>query len=862
MTTNLFGGIFNEITTDIKKAVDASRNILQVPVFSGLNIQKWFKSSSVLQNPFAKFAFKYVQGRVPFDQFERDFMPKVPNIFPSSNSVGLNDAVSIFENLFDKLTDEEEEEYQNIRYQVHYVLLELQRLVDESQIVFILDDYSEFDTVLIRDFYANWLLRTEDFDASLRDQIIDLVSLINSTIQALVLIKLSIDRRNADAIAGEVFALQEVVIQFEQLLNNYADELESLVERLSSLITYDPTLRVKRSRSHQISNLINNPLFKFVRSDFLKARTTSISPLATSFADKGNNQMDQVNAAQASVGQNAKLATGDVGGGDKIQQEQQTETLPANGCVGPLGADDWTKLRAWLFHRESSNNYGAVNQYGYCGGYQLGGGALIDLGYAKPGTKTSSLAVASNWTGKDGMDSRETFLSSGSKQDEIVLSYARLNYKRLLRAGTVTSEDTKETVAGYLAVSHLLGSGGARDYKNGKNGADANGTQASSYYAGGSGSLGGGSTPPSNNGNFTVDDVNKALSSKNAAESNTLSDEAQVSVPSSGGAPVYGYNRVRQFESGHFEEFDNTPGNERIQVRHKTGTGFEYQADGTAVFFAKGDNYQAVAGNNYIIVEGICNIYVKGNAGIVAEGDVNINASNDINMLAGGDFNVRVGGKYSLQVDGSSNENIKGDSARLVGGFSRESTDGDLQVEAASVSTIAKEGNFNMLSFGDMNLLTTANYNVTASGDTSSVAKGKSITVSYGDQSLVASGKMTINGSDLVAHGTSSAKYSSAGQTTVAGGGTIKLSHPVEKAIYSDTAGLAVPGTPSPVTPSGSASDGGGGQVKTDNEKRPEKKKTEKILEQYTAQKFDQTMAYSGGGNGPDPSKVDPLSIA
>ncbi|QIG69638.1 baseplate hub subunit and tail lysozyme protein [Rhizobium phage RHph_I46] len=850
--TNLFGGIFNEITTDVKKAVDASRNILQVPVFSGLNIKNWFKSSSILQNPFAKFSFRFVEGRVPFDQFERDFLPKVPNLFPSANSIGFDDAISIFENLFDQLSEDEEEEYQNIRYQVHYVLLTLKNLVDESQIIQILEDYSELDTLVIKDFYFGWLARTDDSNASVRDQLIDLVSSINMTIQALVIIKLSVDRRNATIIASETMALQDIVIQIEQLLNNYADELESLVERLSSLIEYERTTRVQRSRVQQISQFINNPLFAFVRSDFIKAQLTSISPLATSFANKGEDVRNQVNAAQSSVGQNARLATSDVGGGDKIQQEQQTETIPANGCVGPLDENDWAKLRGWLFQRESSRNYSSVNRYGYCGGYQMGGGALVDLGYAKPGTKTSSLAVDSNWTGRNGIDSRDTFLSNGSKQDGIVLEYTRLNYKRLLRAGTVTTEDSKATVAGYLAVAHLLGSGGARDYKNGRDGADANGTTASVYFKGGSGALGG----------ALPDTASSAQENKTAAESNTLQDEAQISVPSSGGATVYGYNRVRHFESGHFEEFDNTPGSERIQVRHKTGTGYEYQADGTAVFFAKGDSYQAVAGNNYIIVEGVCNIYVKGNAGIVADGDVNVNASNDINMLAGGDFNVRVGGKYSLQVDGSSNENIKGDSARLVGGFSRQSTDGDTQIESASMSIVAKEGNFNMLSFADFNIVTTANYNLTASGDTSSVAKGKSITVSYGDQAIVASGKMTINGSDLVAHGTSSAKYSSAGQTTVAGGGTIKLSHPVEKAMYSDTAGLAVPGTPVPVPPSGSASDGGGGQVRTDNEKRPEKKKTEKIIEQYTAQNFDQTMAYSGGGEGREPSKVDPLSIA
>ncbi|AIK68323.1 baseplate hub subunit and tail lysozyme [Rhizobium phage vB_RleM_P10VF] len=849
---NLFGGIFNSISTDIKKAADLTRNLTQVPVFSGLNIQKWFKSSSTLQNPFSKFSFRFIQGRVPFDQFERNFMPQTPNIFPSANISGFDDAISIFENLFDELSDDDEQEYQNIRYQVHTVLLELQQLVDNSQTIDILEDYQEFDTALIKDFYFNWLLRTEDFSASLRDQLIDLVTLINSTIQALVFIKLSIDRRNATILGEEVAALQEIVIQIESLLNRYPDELESLVERLSALITYEKTVRVQRSRSQQISQFINNPLFAFVRSDFIKAQLTSISPLATSYANKGDDIREQINAAQSSVGQNARLATPDVGGGDKIQQEQQTETIDQNQCVGPLSESDWKSLRAWLFQHESSNDYSKINRYGYCGGYQMGGGSLIDLGYCKPGTKTSSLAVDTNWTGRDGINSRDTFLGDGEKQDRIVLENARLNYKRMLKAGTITTEDSKATVAGYIAVAHLLGSGGSRDYKNGNNGSDANGTTAAEYFSGGSGSVGGSTalTPDS------------AVSNKNAAETNTLQDEAQISIPASGGATVYGYNRVRQFESGHFEEFDNTPGSERVQVRHRTGTGYEYKEDGTSIYFAKGDNYQAVAGNNYIMVEGICNIYVKGNAGIVADGDVNINASNDINMLAGGDFNLRVGGKHSLQVDGSSNENIKGDSARLVGGFSRVSSDGDMQIESASFSAVAKEGNMNLLSFGDFNVLTTSNMNFTSSGDSSTVVKGKTITVSYGDQVIVASGKMTINGSDLVVHGTSSAKYSSAGDTTVAGSGPIKLSHPVEKALYADTAGLAEPGSPSPVTPSGSASDGGGGQAKTDNEKRPEKKKTEKIVEQYAAQTFDDTMAYSGGGEGKEPSKVDPLTIA
>lgn len=637
------------------------------------------------------------------------------------------------------------------------------------------------------------------------------------------------------------------------MLNDFPVELETMVERLTNLLTYSRVSRVQRYRVERIAQLVKNPLFRYVRSDFLRAQTTSVSPLATSFADKGNDPRKQTDAAQASVGLNARLATPSVGNGDTIQQDKQTETIDANGTVGPLAEADWQKLRDWLKQKESSGDYSSVNRYGYCGGYQMGGGALIDLGYAKPGTKTSTLRIPSNWTGRNGINSREDFLANTQLQDATVLEYARMNYKRMLNAGTVSKEDSKAHVAGLLAVSHLLGTGGARDYKNGRDGSDANGTTASVYYNGGSGAVGGA---------LTVSSQEEAEANKVAVESNVLDDSATITVPSSDAAPVYPYNRVRQFESGHFEEFDNTPGSERVQVRHKLGTGYEYQADGTAVYMAKGDKYDAVFGNNFIIVEGICNIYVKGNAGIVSEGDVNINAANDINMMAGGDFNIRANGKYSLQVDGSSNENIKGDSARLVGGFSKSSADGDMQLDAGSFSAVSREGNMNLVSLGDVGIVTNGNFAATVSGDSSIITKGTTTNVSYGDQYLVASSKMTINGDSLFAHGSSAATYGSGGSTTVAGGGTIKLSHPVERALFADESSITgTVASVSAVSPSGSSNDGGGEQVASSNSSRPEKDNTLKVVENFEAQPFSETMAYSGGGQGREPSKVDPLTI-
>ena len=54
---------------------------------------------------------------------------------------------------------------------------------------------------------------------------------------------------------------------------------------------------------------------------------------------------------------------------------------------------------------------------------------------------------------------------------------------------------------------------------------------------------------------------------------------------------TYPYNRVFESESGHIMEYDDTPSNERIHQRHKTGTSYEIHPDGTQTEIIKGDHY-------------------------------------------------------------------------------------------------------------------------------------------------------------------------------------------------------------------------------------------------------------------------------
>ena len=58
---------------------------------------------------------------------------------------------------------------------------------------------------------------------------------------------------------------------------------------------------------------------------------------------------------------------------------------------------------------------------------------------------------------------------------------------------------------------------------------------------------------------------------------------AQIQEPPSAYAAEYPYNNVVQTESGHFQEFDDTPGAERIRTQHRAGTYTEIRPDGSEV---------------------------------------------------------------------------------------------------------------------------------------------------------------------------------------------------------------------------------------------------------------------------------------
>ena len=156
--------------------------------------------------------------------------------------------------------------------------------------------------------------------------------------------------------------------------------------------------------------------------------------------------------------------------------------------------------RASVGGLESNNNYGRNGGFNgaYTGRYQMGAAELREQGYLKPGTGTGpqTLNNPDNWTGKDGISSRQDFNNNPQVQDKVFDNYTDKNLTTLQRRGIVDENSSQEEIAGKLAVAHKQGANSAS--LNDPNGTDGFGTSNAKYYNKVSGDVskaGNGNTP-------------------------------------------------------------------------------------------------------------------------------------------------------------------------------------------------------------------------------------------------------------------------------------------------------------------------------------------------------------------------------
>ncbi|RUM61237.1 MAG: hypothetical protein DSY66_02675 [Persephonella sp.] len=112
-------------------------------------------------------------------------------------------------------------------------------------------------------------------------------------------------------------------------------------------------------------------------------------------------------------------------------------------------------LRA-LGYRESGGRYNIENSYGYLGKYQMGEMALIDAGYYKGDSTPRKNDWIGEWTGKDGVWSKEDFLNNPQAQENAIREFHRKIWKYIKALDL--DRYVGKTIAGiYITESGLVG---------------------------------------------------------------------------------------------------------------------------------------------------------------------------------------------------------------------------------------------------------------------------------------------------------------------------------------------------------------------------------------------------------------------
>jgi len=198
-----------------------------------------------------------------------------------------------------------------------------------------------------------------------------------------------------------------------------------------------------------------------------------------------NEGVDETSMTNMSQGPEVSKGAGVVDPAPASLMKNQSMKAPGAG-IGALSVTQTKALLTQLGHTESKNSYDLVNKSNYLGKYQIGANILADQGYIKPGAiqKYGDNAVnyPTSWTGKDGLTSKESYLSSTQTQEKIMQHSLNSNYKYLVNSGSIKQNDDPTTVAGILSVSHLLGAEGAKDWNATGSGVGNNGSTGSTYF--------------------------------------------------------------------------------------------------------------------------------------------------------------------------------------------------------------------------------------------------------------------------------------------------------------------------------------------------------------------------------------------
>ena len=155
-----------------------------------------------------------------------------------------------------------------------------------------------------------------------------------------------------------------------------------------------------------------------------------------------------------------------------------------------------------------------------------------------------------------------------------------------------------------------------------------------------------------------VEQTSVAYKNITATSNVTSADGSSWSQPNSPYNARYPHNFVHETKAGHVFELDDTPGSERINLYHTSGSYVEMDSNGTTVIKS--------GGNMYMVIEANGRIFIDGDYSVTSTGSINLLAQNDMNIQVDGNLKTTVHGNYELNVAGYMNTNV-GEAIRTRG---------------------------------------------------------------------------------------------------------------------------------------------------------------------------------------------------
>lgn len=158
---------------------------------------------------------------------------------------------------------------------------------------------------------------------------------------------------------------------------------------------------------------------------------------------------------------------------------------------------------------------------------------------------------------------------------------------------------------------------------------------------------------------------------------------------------LYPNNQVKETASGHIVEYDDTPGAERVMIRHTSGSGVEMRADGTVIYGSTKNTVRVTACDEKVIVDGDGELQYNGNLKLKVAGDFDVEVGGDYNVTVKGDMEQNVTRGFIQDVAGDVETQVIGNKKEMIGGTSTSLVHGE--------RTSLTKGNFEEYVKGDHN---------------------------------------------------------------------------------------------------------------------------------------------------------------